>query len=295
MTGHIRELQEIANSIDRYHKGATIANVTGSSANAVGGILSLAGIIAAPFTAGASLVLTAVGAGIGGAGAATNLTAGISEYVTQSKKQKRVDEIIKQYKSDMKEMSKRLKDIGSDLQFLSQCSEGDMAECDYGEEKQRVSKAREVFNNCRKTYWPGVKAGLQTGSICMKTVNTTASVLAKQVLKKTPGLKVLAKRLTALSHNVRNTKYAKETGNVKQLLRGTPLALSKTTRAVSGAVSVFFVAFDIYSITKDSIELSKGSKTEVAKKIRDEAQRIEDALKVYEDIYQSLKKMFERN
>ncbi|XP_055487162.1 apolipoprotein L3-like [Leucoraja erinacea] len=191
MTGYIRELQEIANSIDRYHKGATIANVTGSNAGAVGGVLTFAGIIAAPFTAGGSLILTAVGASIGGAGVVTNLTASITEYVTRSKMQK--------------------------------------------------------------------------GK--------------------------LAKKLTSLSRNVRRTQYALETGKVKQLLYGTPLTLSKTTRAVSGVVGALFIVWGIYSITKDSIELSKGSKTEVAKKLRDDAQKIDDALNLYEDICQFLKRL----
>ncbi|XP_072898125.1 apolipoprotein L3-like isoform X2 [Hemitrygon akajei] len=321
MNRHIRELQEIANGIDRYHKGATIANVTGSSAGAVGGVLTLAGIIAAPFTAGVSLVLTAVGASIGGAGAATNLTAGITEYAKRSKEQKKVDEIIRRYKSDLKEMSERLTDICSDLQFLSHLVEEEITESDYSKGTTRnfpafgkakevsnkcrgkhlatvkgrlhlpgVSKARNVLNKCKKNYQLKVKAGLQSGSISMKTLNVTTSIMAKQVLSKTPGLRELAEKLTALSHTARETKYAMETGNVKSLLYGTPLALSKTTRAVSGVVGALFIAWDIYSIAKNSIELSKGSKSEVAKQIRAEAQKIEDALELYRDICQFLKR-----
>ncbi|XP_051888795.1 uncharacterized protein LOC127579845 [Pristis pectinata] len=321
MTRHIRQLQEIANSIDRCHKGATIANVTGSSAGAAGGALTLAGIIAAPFTAGVSLVLTAVGASIGGAGAVTNLTAGITEHVKRSKKQKKVDEIIRQYNRDQKEMSEHLKDICNDLQFLSHLGEGEITECDYNEDTMRdfqaiikpkeicnkcrakylpeakgrlhlqgVRKAIKVFDECRKMDLPEVKAALQSRSIVMKITDVTAAVMAKQVLRKTPGLKELAKKLTSLSHNVRSTQYALETRNVERLLWRTPLALSKTTRVLSGVLGAFFVAWDIYSIAKDSIELHKGSKTEVAKKIRDEAQKIEDALKLYGDICQFLKR-----
>ncbi|XP_078251894.1 apolipoprotein L6-like [Rhinoraja longicauda] len=282
MTGHIRELQEIADSIDRYHKGATIANVTGSSVGVVGSVLTLAGIIAAPFTAGGSLILTAVGVSIGGAGVATNLTAGITEYAIRSEKQKRVDEIIRQYKNDRKEMSAHLKDIDSDPQFLSHLGEEENTECDYNE-----STTRDWVRNA-------VKAGLESGSISMKTCKVTASIMGKQVLSKSPGLSKLAKKLTTLSHDVRRTKYALETRKVKQLLYGTPLALSKTTRAFSGVAGALFIVWDIYSITKDSIDLSKGSKTEVAKKIRDEAQNIEDALNLYEDICQFLKRFLRK-
>ncbi|XP_069779479.1 apolipoprotein L3-like [Narcine bancroftii] len=321
ITEHINELQVIANDMDRYHKGATIANITGSSAGAVGGMLTLAGIIAAPFTAGGSLVLTAVGASIGGAGAAANLTAGTTEYIKRSKKQKRVHEIIQQYKSERKEMLEQLKGICSDLQFLAHLSEEGIPECashesttkgfqgiskamkvsnkhrenhllkvEAGKHLKGVRKAKKVFNKYRKKYLSEVRAGLQSGSISMKTFHVTASVLGKQILSKTPGLNELAQKLTALSHNIQSTKYALEAGKVKRLLYGTPLALSKTARAVSAVVGALFVAWEIYSIVKDAIELSKGSKTKAAKNIRDEAQKIEDALKLYGDICRFLKR-----
>ncbi|XP_038649138.1 apolipoprotein L3-like [Scyliorhinus canicula] len=108
MSGYTTELREIADDIDRHHKNSTIANVAGSSAGIVGGILSIAGLIASPFTFGASLALTGVGIGVGAAGGATNIGASITDNLIQNNKQKRVTEIIEFYKEDSKIMSDSL-------------------------------------------------------------------------------------------------------------------------------------------------------------------------------------------
>ncbi|XP_072350752.1 apolipoprotein L3-like, partial [Scyliorhinus torazame] len=274
--GRIRELQEIAKSIDTFHRGSTIANVTASSVSAGGGVLAVVGIIAAPFTAGTSLVLTVAGATMGAAGAATNLTADISEYATRSARQKKVDEIIEQNTSDMKEMSQCLKNALSELERLDQCNDVEVTELDYSE------------GHLSKVLGAGSKIPAAR-SIINKTVGVKNAVVAKQMIKKCPEIKELAKKLTALSRKVRNTKYATQTKSVTQMLSGTPLAVSKTTRVATGVLSAAFVVWDIYSITTSSIDLHKGCKTEVAKKIEDKAHEIENALSAYEDMYQEFK------
>uniref|UniRef100_A0A4W3J317 Uncharacterized protein n=1 Tax=Callorhinchus milii TaxID=7868 RepID=A0A4W3J317_CALMI len=72
----IQDLGDIANDIEKCQESSNIAKVTGSSVRMVGGLLAVGGAIAAPFTLGASLALTAVGTGLGIAGNATNFTAG---------------------------------------------------------------------------------------------------------------------------------------------------------------------------------------------------------------------------
>ncbi|XP_072891971.1 apolipoprotein L3-like [Hemitrygon akajei] len=246
MNRYIRELKEIANGVDRYHKGATIANVTGSSLGAVGGVLVLAGIITAPTTAGISLVLTAVGASIGGAGTATKLTADLVEYGEKSTKQIEVDVIIKLYKSDLNEILEHLTEIFSVLQ--SHLVEGEITESYYNEIKT------------------GVRAGYRCYSFIKQTAKVTRSIMAKQVLSKTTALEKLAKKPTALSGIART--------ETKCPLYGTPIIT-----VASGVMAVVSILLDIYSIAKDSIELNQGSESEAAKKIRDQAQKIEEVLK----------------
>ena len=75
----INELYDIANECDSLHRDCNIANVTGSSVGAAGGLMALGGLALAPFTFGASLSLTVAGAATGVAGAATNITTSIVE------------------------------------------------------------------------------------------------------------------------------------------------------------------------------------------------------------------------
>ncbi|XP_020387292.1 apolipoprotein L3-like [Rhincodon typus] len=164
LTNHICELEEIANSIDRQHKGTKIVHVSGSSANAAGGILSLAGMIIAPFTMGTSLVLMAVGASIGGA------------------------------------------------------------------------------------------------------------AMAKQALRKVP--EEVADEISLIAQNGQKMKNVKGAGNVRRAACTTSGALVKTINVCSGVLTVIFIAIDVYSVKKNSIELYKGTNSEVAEKIREEAHRI---------------------
>ena len=68
--GHTREkLEELASKLHEHHRNVNISTITGASMGTVGGILSIAGLIAAPFTFGAGIIVSLIGAGIGGAGA----------------------------------------------------------------------------------------------------------------------------------------------------------------------------------------------------------------------------------
>ena len=66
---HTKEqLEELATKLHEHHRNVNISTATGASMGTVGGILSIAGLIATPFTFGAGLIVALVGAGIGGAG-----------------------------------------------------------------------------------------------------------------------------------------------------------------------------------------------------------------------------------
>ena len=76
----ISRIQSIQETIDLHHDNVNKATVAGTTAGIVGGGLMIGGIIAAPFTFGASLGLTVVGATIGVAGGVTAAGAKIFDY-----------------------------------------------------------------------------------------------------------------------------------------------------------------------------------------------------------------------
>ncbi|XP_067903663.1 apolipoprotein L6-like [Heterodontus francisci] len=256
--GYIKELQEIADSVDEYHRSSTIASVTGASAAVVGGALSLSGIIASPFTSGASLGLTAVGAGVSATGAATNFTAGVTENVAQSNKQKRVDEIIEQYNNRCKEMAKYLHEVCSAIKSWSHNLRAEIMRHKPSEEMSDFLNEACSAANCSE--------GDGEDSVTGKPRSLSVSSTERQEIA-----------------------ASQKTANIKELLSGSFPLLSAFAKAISAILTAILMITNIYSITKNSIDLSKGSKTEVAKNIQGVAMKMGDELMAYEDIYEFLK------
>lgn len=80
---HIKKLRDLADHLDEVHKGCGISNVVSSSVGTASGILGILGLVLAPFTGGASLLLSATSAGLGA-------TAAVNSVVTNT-----VEESIK--------------------------------------------------------------------------------------------------------------------------------------------------------------------------------------------------------
>ncbi|XP_029431091.1 apolipoprotein L domain-containing protein 1-like [Rhinatrema bivittatum] len=107
----IAELHQIADNLDDFHYGATVASITGSAVSVAGGIATIVGLIASPFSFGTSLILTEVGLGVAAAGGITSATATISDTVNDYLDRKKVEEMIQQYEKNMKDIDKCLKGI----------------------------------------------------------------------------------------------------------------------------------------------------------------------------------------
>ncbi|XP_052016809.1 apolipoprotein L6-like [Apodemus sylvaticus] len=73
----IRMLYAIADHIDESHQKATKTKVVTTSVSVISGALSLVGLFLAPTTAGGSLVLTAVGNGLGAVAEVTNIVTNV--------------------------------------------------------------------------------------------------------------------------------------------------------------------------------------------------------------------------
>lgn len=80
----IAQFHALADKADNLHRKCTISNVVANSTGIVSGIMTIAGLTLAPVTAGASLTLTAAGAGLGAASAVTSVTTSIVEHVKMS-------------------------------------------------------------------------------------------------------------------------------------------------------------------------------------------------------------------
>ncbi|KAK6467810.1 apolipoprotein L3-like, partial [Huso huso] len=114
---YVNELQRTADGVDRFHKGAIIGSITGGAIGVAGGIATITGLILAPFTFGASVIVTAVGLGVASAGGLTSASASISDTVkNNSYDRKRVEEILAGYQKDMAPISECLNYIQTGME-----------------------------------------------------------------------------------------------------------------------------------------------------------------------------------
>ncbi|XP_069779615.1 apolipoprotein L5-like isoform X2 [Narcine bancroftii] len=125
-TAYMTELRMIANFIEDYHRGATIVNIAASSAGLAGGILSIIGLIIAPFTTGDSLVLTGVGLTLSAAGGVSKIIAYVTDNIIQKRKQIRVNEIVGQYVKETKHLTDELILINRAIQYTIKNKERDL-------------------------------------------------------------------------------------------------------------------------------------------------------------------------
>ncbi|XP_017337988.1 apolipoprotein L1 isoform X1 [Ictalurus punctatus] len=118
LQGHIIELQEVADGIDKVHKGVKIAGITGGAAGALGVAAAVGGVILAPVTMGASLAVTVVGVGVAAAGGVTGASAAITNKVHTNMDRKKVETILKEHSIQIEEIERCVKFIGTHIVSL---------------------------------------------------------------------------------------------------------------------------------------------------------------------------------
>ncbi|XP_032255869.1 apolipoprotein L3-like [Phoca vitulina] len=115
----IRKLHELADEVDRVHKNCTISNIVTGSTGAASGVLSILGLGLAPFTAGTSLALLAVGAGLGAASAVAQVSTSIVEYSSESSAKAQASHLTSTDFDKGKVVAKGLSDIIPQISSLA--------------------------------------------------------------------------------------------------------------------------------------------------------------------------------
>uniref|UniRef100_A0A669AUX8 Apolipoprotein L domain containing 1a n=1 Tax=Oreochromis niloticus TaxID=8128 RepID=A0A669AUX8_ORENI len=98
----ILELLAMADAADEFHKKTVSAAVGGGVASVAGSVTTITGLILAPFTFGASIIVTAVGIGVATAGSITSATANITDTVHSNMDRKKMEKMIQGYQEEIK-------------------------------------------------------------------------------------------------------------------------------------------------------------------------------------------------
>uniref|UniRef100_A0A672I8N8 Si:rp71-1g18.13 n=1 Tax=Salarias fasciatus TaxID=181472 RepID=A0A672I8N8_SALFA len=100
----ILELLALADAADQFHKKTTTAAVGGGVASVAGSVTTITGLILAPFTFGASIIVTAVGIGVATAGSIASATANITDTVHSNMDRKKLEKMIQEYQDEIKDI-----------------------------------------------------------------------------------------------------------------------------------------------------------------------------------------------
>uniref|UniRef100_A0A667X6E9 Protein kinase domain-containing protein n=1 Tax=Myripristis murdjan TaxID=586833 RepID=A0A667X6E9_9TELE len=116
---NLDKLRTVADGLERVHQGTTIGSLTGGVIGAAGGITSIVGLILAPFTLGASLVVTGVGVGVATVGGLTAGVSNIKNIVNQSSDRKAIQSLIKEFKEKTEAVVMWIQVISEALEYFS--------------------------------------------------------------------------------------------------------------------------------------------------------------------------------
>lgn len=116
----MEQLEELATKLHEHHRNVNITTITGASMGTVGGILSIAGLIAAPFTFGAGIVVSLVGAGIGGAGGLVMSGSKVVEIILEKSGLKEVQAAIEEDREACRELQQQLDSLENFIATLAQ-------------------------------------------------------------------------------------------------------------------------------------------------------------------------------
>ena len=119
-THTIKQLEELATKLHEHHTNVNISTLTGASMGTIGGTLLVAGLVAAPFTLGSGIVVSLVGAGIGGAGGLVMSGSKVADIILEQLGLKEVQAAIEDDREACSELQKQLDALENFISSLAE-------------------------------------------------------------------------------------------------------------------------------------------------------------------------------
>ncbi|XP_056114549.1 uncharacterized protein LOC130090927 [Rhinichthys klamathensis goyatoka] len=147
----VKEWGETTTSLEEIHRKCTIGSLSGAVIGTAGGITAEVGAILAPFTFGASLIVTAVGVGVGVAGSVTGAASSITNTVKQRPLRQNLENIQREFTNvstpildSLNALRRALRVIQKFRDFVSDSSDTVKMLCSV--DKRRVVCGKELMN-----------------------------------------------------------------------------------------------------------------------------------------------------
>jgi len=250
------KINKLANHIEKVAYDTGIARTTGGGLGIASGAMAIGGILAAPFTAGASLALTIGGVATGVASGATTLTASV----------------IKE--QHLKADAEAIKTLINDLKWMDDIVNAEFAKLKSSIEKVRnsyeSSEVQSILKDVSKGAWQAYK-----GTMAYKSYQS-------------------AKFAKNVADFIQADFYAMKGVAVGMASPGTPIIFGKvlvtagstTAKVLSGACAVFGIGFGIWEVV-GGVEDINGS--EHAKAYHEAATNILKNMQDYDEFERTMK------
>ena len=224
----MEKLEELASKLHEQHIDVSKSTIAGASASTVGGILAIAGLIATPFTFGAGLVVSLVGAGIGGTGGLVMSVSKVIEIILAKLGLKEVQGVIDEDKEACTQLQEKLDILG---RFIS-----DFREIE--------SNGFEFLHNLGGgKFTTSTEEKIDFSARFFRVFSGAASIGAGAVAA---------------------GAFARAGG----LVRAGAAAGAGAANLVGGVAGAVLLPLDIYLLVKSSLEVQRGSTTQVVDHIR---------------------------
>ncbi|XP_031683037.1 uncharacterized protein LOC109892210 isoform X2 [Oncorhynchus kisutch] len=157
LRGHITELNDLAEKLDKVQKKTKTMSIAGGTTGVMGGVVAVVGIVLAPITMGASLIGTAVGAGMVASGTGMGIKATIDNNKINSVDRKGLEEVVQKYTAEIADVELCLCFIHSGMAELRRYNFHRLQHAD--PEALRIARVAEaVHPGCNKSQQLGMKS-----------------------------------------------------------------------------------------------------------------------------------------
>ena len=231
------QLEQLASKLHEHHRNVNITTISGASLGTVGGILSIAGLIAAPFTFGAAIIVSLIGAGIGGAGGLVMSGSKVAEIILTKLGLKDVQLAIDEDRDACTNLQQQLDSLESFI-FELACYLKPLRDDAVLMRELEGSGFEFLHRPLPNDYTTSAGEKVEIGARFFRTLSSAATVSASAI------------------------------ATTRAVVRSVALAGTRVAHIAGSAISAALLPLDITLLVRSSLELHRGSTSRAVEDIR---------------------------
>ena len=283
LPGLLNDLKTIQQNVDKRHKHSKIATVGGCATSIVGGVMIVGRIVAAPFTSGATIGLTAAGTAVAAAGSITTTVAKTGDFAFGACDLKKTNKMVEEFRGHWKAAEEAYERVNQICQELTDAVPALQGENVKGKNMKDISAALNAVVSAAgfaidsaRMPKTAITSAFNALTIC-KAVVSPAELHAATKLALAPAKTLPLTRLFLLEA-VSAAKCATrlDASGFRLAVMTSLQTVSVMFKTVGGVLAVGGIFLDAYSLFSAEKELYKGKRCKVSQNISKHIEELED-------------------